>query len=309
MHVVIAGGSGFVGKILQDKLIQSGHRVTVLTRDPSNVRETDRLRAVKWLASGSNPELELEHVDAIVNLAGESINGIRWTKAKKTRILNSRIHATREIVRLIGSLEQKPSVLVNASAVGYYGMSETEVFTESAQTSANDFLASVVRRWEEEASQAEKFGVRTVYARLGIVLGNGGALPLMALPYKMGIGGTIGSGNQWVSWIHVEDAAGLLQFAIEQPNISGPLNVVSPDSVLMKQFGKIMAEVLRRPHWLPVPAFLLKAMLGEMSDMLARGQKAIPEKAERLHYAYKYEKLPDALRSIFQYKGNNIMNS
>ncbi|MBS4178658.1 TIGR01777 family oxidoreductase [Lederbergia citrea] len=291
MRVVIAGGSGFVGMALQERLLHAGHEVMILTRAKKRPYE------VEWLTPESKPEHYLGKVDAIVNLAGESINGLRWTSSKKKRILESRIIATREIIRIIQSLDKKPEVLVNASAVGYYGMSESETFTESSQTEADDFLASVVRKWEEEAGVAEQLGVRTVFARLGIVLGNDGALPLMALPYKLGAGGTVGSGRQWLSWVHVSDVAGIIQFAIEHREISGPINVTAPSPVKMQEFGKTVGHVLHRPHWLPVPSFAMKMLLGEMSDMLLCGQRAIPNKVSESGYSYQYPDLEEALKN------------
>ncbi|VEF46868.1 NAD dependent epimerase/dehydratase family protein [Bacillus freudenreichii] len=299
MHVVIAGGSGFVGQVLQKKLLSEGNRVTILTRNPEKIRQTDRLRAVGWLKENSRPENETGNVNAIVNLAGESINGLRWTKQKKERILQSRMEATGEIIRLIDKLETKPQVLINASAVGYYGMSDTETFTEKSPGSANDFLADTVQKWERKASEASRYGVRTVFARFGIILGREGALPLMALPYKLGIGGTIGTGRQWVSWIHVEDAANMIKFAIDTPSIEGPLNVAAPTPVRMKEFGKVLGNALGKPHWLPVPEAALKVILGEMSSMLIRGQRVIPEEAVANHYEYLFPELERALKDVF----------
>lgn len=299
MHVVIAGGSGFLGQVLQEKLLADGNQVTVLSRNAEKIRQTDRMQAVEWLKQGSRPEENLENVDAIVNLAGESINGFRWTKQKKERIIKSRMEATGEIIRLIEKLESKPQVLINASAVGYYGMSDTDTFTEKSTSNASDFLAGTVQKWEEKAAEASRLGVRTVFARFGIILGNKGALPLMALPYKFGIGGTVGSGRQWVSWIHVEDAAGMIKFAIDTPAIEGPLNVTAPTPVQMKNFGKVIGSVLEKPHWLPVPEFALKLMLGEMSSMLVSGQRVIPEKAMENQYDYLFPDLKEALKDIF----------
>jgi uncharacterized protein (TIGR01777 family) len=284
---------------LQEKLIKEGHEIFVLTRDPGKIKTTDSIKAVWWLKENSSPEEELQEIDAIVNLAGESING-RWTKEKKQRIVSSRIKVTREIIRIMEKMEQKPGVLVNASAVGYYGMSEMASFTEEATRHAEDFLAKVAREWEEEAARAEKLGVRTVYTRFGVVLGNQGALPLMVLPYKWGVGGTIGSGRQWLSWIHVEDVAGIIHHAIQNKTLHGPLNVTAPHPVRMKEFGKTIASVLHRLHWLPVPEFVLKMGLGEMSDMLLGGQKVIPKKAVETGYSFKFPELKPALRSILR---------
>lgn len=303
MHIVIAGGSGFVGQVLQKQLLAQGHQLTILTRDSSKIQSTNQVQYVEWLTPNSQPETQLDKVDAFVNLAGESINGLRWTKAKKQRILQSRITATKEVLRIIEKLDPKPSVLVNASAIGYYGMSETATFTEKADPNARDFLATVVQTWEELASEAEKWGVRTVYARFGIVLGKtGGAFPLMSLPYKLGVGGRIGSGKQWVSWIHVDDVAGIIALAIEQSSIRGPLNVTAPEPKRMDDFGKTIAHVLHRPHWFPVPSFAMKALLGEMSEMLLCGQRAVPEKALNAAYTFQYPKLEVALREILTSK-------
>ena len=303
MHIVIAGGSGFVGQVLQQQLLNQGHRLTILTRNPSKFQSGKQTQYVEWLAANSQPETQLEKVDAIVNLAGESINGFRWTKAKKQRILQSRVTATNEVLRIIENLNPKPTVLVNASAIGYYGMSETATFTEGVNSNASDFLATVVQTWEELASRAEKWRVRTVYARFGIILGKGGgALPLMSLPYKFGIGGRIGSGKQWVSWIHIADVVGLISLAIEQSHIHGPLNVTAPEPQRMDDFGKMFAYILHRPHWFPVPSFAMKALLGEMSEMLLCGQRAVPEKALNASYKFQYPELEGTLREILSSK-------
>ncbi|MFD1706182.1 TIGR01777 family oxidoreductase [Siminovitchia sediminis] len=301
MHVVIAGGSGFVGQALQETLLS--HRenhVTVLSRNPEKIEQSDRLKAVEWLNEGSRPEEKLNDVDAVVNLAGESINGLRWTTQKKKRIVRSRLKATDQILELLGKLEPKPKVLVNASAVGYYGMSETGCYTEKHQSTADDFLAKTVQKWEERAAEANRLGVRTVFARFGLVLGTKGALPLMALPYRFRIGGTLGSGRQWVSWIHVKDAARIIQFAIHTPEVEGPFNVTAPHPVTMKTFGEILGASLRKPHWLPVPEGIIKLALGEMSSMLVQGQQVIPEKAIQLQYDFQFPKLNEALSDTLQ---------
>lgn len=298
MHVAIAGGSGFLGKMLQKQLLKKGFSVTVLSRNPDKVKKSEGVTAVKWLVEGARPEEELTKADAFVNVAGETINGIRWTSKKKERILQSRQAATKEVIRLLEKMDHKPKVLVNASAVGYYGMSETDIFTERSESEAADYLATVVKSWEEQASVAEQHGIRTVLARLGLILGNEGALPLMALPYKLGVGGTVGSGMQWVSWIHVEDAARLIEFAITNSSISGPINATAPVPVQMKEFGRTIGSVLGRPHWLPVPEWLLKVLLGEMSSMLIRGQRVIPEKALEHQFHFSYPHIELALKEI-----------
>ncbi|NYV66790.1 TIGR01777 family protein [Bacillus obstructivus] len=298
MHIVIAGGSGFIGGKIQKFLLGKGHQVTILTRNPNKTIQTRGISAVEWLQKDSRPEKELREVDAIINLAGESINGLRWTNKKKKEIVHSRMTATNEIVRMMNELHPKPQVLINASAIGYYGMSTTQEFTEVNNDEAPDFLATVVRKWENAAAKARNTGTRVVFARFGLVLGNGGALPLMLLPYKMKIGGTIGTGEQWVSWIHVEDVVRMLYFAILHKEIEGPLNVTAPNPVTMRQFGKAISSVMHSPHWLPVPSWALKLGLGEMSSMLLEGQKVIPEKALRYDFNFHFPQLERALEEI-----------
>lgn len=298
MHVVVTGGTGFAGRALVNDLIKDGHEVSVLTRNPDGKPNQPKITYIEWLAEGSAPEKELKNVDAIVNLAGASINA-RWTKERKEQISQSRIKATRAVNELIGKLDPKPEVLVSASAVGYYGLSEMDTFTEKSEPNAVDFLASVVRRWESEAAEAEnRYGVRTVFTRFGVILGNGGALPSMALPYKLGVGGTVGSGRQWLSWIHIEDVIGLIRFAIVHPEIHGPLNVTAPEPVKMKTMGQTIAEVLHRPHWMPVPSFAMKIALGEMSSLLLKGQRVLPEKALKNRYSFRYPDLKPALKQL-----------
>lgn len=298
MHIVISGGSGFLGTRLQMHLINNGHEVTILTRNSERKNGIEGVKLVEWMNEGDHPEAELKDVDAIIHLAGESISGSRWTKAKKERILSSRLDTTKEIYRIIANLEKKPQVLINASAVGYYGMSETETYTENSRSDANDFLASVVKEWEREAEKVKELNVRAVLTRFGVILGNGGALPLMVLPYKLGVGGTMGSGKQWVSWVHVDDAVQMIVYAITHPDINGPMNITAPKPVRMKEFGQTISKVLRRPHWLPVPGIVMKLGLGEMSDMILKGQRVLPELATNHGYTFQYAKVEDALENI-----------
>ena len=295
MHIAIAGGSGFVGQELQKQLLEANVQISILTRSPEKIQTNQQIRAVKWLTEDSKPEEELESVDAIINLAGESINSGRWTEQRKKRILHSRMKATKEINRIISVLQKKPEVLINASAVGYYGMSETATFTEDSQSNATDFLAQVVQHWEKEAKKVERYGVRPVFVRLGIVLGKGGALPLMALPYKLFAGGTVGSGRQWLSWIHVSDVARLMIYAIHNQDISGPLNATTNTPLQMREFGKAIGHVLKRPHWFPVQSFMMRLLLGEMSNMILSGQKVLPQKALEHGFTYNYPNVEAAL--------------
>ncbi|GEN55399.1 TIGR01777 family oxidoreductase [Halobacillus faecis] len=298
MKIAITGGTGFVGTQLKEKLVQEGHDVYILTRSPKKYKDTEQVTYVGWLKEEFHPENELPVLDAIVNLAGESLNSGRWTEERKQSILESRIKSTEGVLDLIDALPEKPNVLVNASAVGFYGQSKTKTFTEETTEPGNDFLANVVEEWEARASQAAEKGIRTVYVRFGIILGEEGALPKMTLPYKMMIGGNLGSGEQWMSWVHIDDVVGLVHFAIENQEIHGPLNGTAPNPKRNKDFGHTLGEVLNRPHWIPAPSFALKAALGDMSTLLLDGQCVIPKKAMASGYTFHYPELQPALSSI-----------
>ncbi|USK50986.1 TIGR01777 family oxidoreductase [Bacillus sp. CMF12] len=301
MRIAIAGGTGFVGNALVKKLLEIKHEIFILTRNISDKQHYKNLNYVQWLNDDDSPEDVLEGIDVFINLAGESINSGRWTEERKKRILNSRITATKEVLRIIGRLEEKPYTLINASAVGYYGTSQIETFTEASRKSGTDFLAETVRRWEEEAAKAEEFEVRTVFCRFGIILEkNDGALPRMAFPYKLFAGGTVGTGSQWVSWIHLDDAVNGILFCIDQEQLQGPVNFTSPHPVTMKEFGQILGEVLNRPHWMPAPGFALKIALGEMSTLVLEGQKVLPEKLQSFGFDFLYPDLKAALGDIYQ---------
>ncbi|MBI0581204.1 TIGR01777 family oxidoreductase [Neobacillus cucumis] len=298
MHVVITGGSGFVGQALTHLLIQKGHRVTILTRLSDNKRTSEFVNYVEWLSAESQPENELKGVDAMVNLAGEPISSGRWTQSKKEAILNSRLTATKEVIRILRHLNPKPKVLVNASGISYYGMSDFKTFNETNKSYANDFLAKVVKRWEKEGETAKELGVRTVFARFGIILGQEGALPRMVLPYKLGIGGIIGSGKQWISWVHIQDVVEMVYFAMTKPDVEGPMNVTSPNPIRMSSFGQSIGDVLHRPHWLRVPGVALKIALGEMSQVVLKGQQVLPQKALYHNYSFQFTEVKSALSDI-----------
>lgn len=299
MKIAISGGTGLVGKALSHELLQNGHEVIILTRNKTASHGSSDLKYVQWMNVNSQPEKELEGVHAIVNLAGATINS-RWTNEYKERILQSRLQATAEINRVMSVLKKKPQVLLNASAVGYYGTSRTAVFTEGYTSGKNDFLAETVERWESSALQAENTGVRVVLCRFGVILDeHGGALPRMVLPYKFFTGGKIGSGKQWISWIHIVDTVRALIFAIENQHLRGPVNVTAPSPVTMDQFGENVSSVLHKPHWLPVPPFILKALLGEMSVLVLEGQRVLPKKLLDAGFSFKFPDLTGALKNIF----------
>ncbi|MCF6139307.1 TIGR01777 family oxidoreductase [Pseudalkalibacillus berkeleyi] len=298
MKIAISGGTGFVGAALTDQFIKQNHHVYVLTRNPTGKPEKENVTYIEWMHD--NGELPtLSGIDAFINLAGETING-RWTDEKKEKILSSRIHATREILKIIERMESKPKVLINASAIGYYGTSKSKTFDEHTSTSGDDFLAHVTAEWEKEAMKAEQNGVRVVRTRFGLILAkNEGALPRMTLPYKLYVGGPIGSGKQWYSWIHINDVVGMIDHALNDDSLEGAVNATSPHPVQMDDFGKILAKTLNRPHWLPLPAFVLQIGLGEMSTLILEGQKVVPRKALDHQYKFMYPTLSSALAAIF----------
>ncbi|PIC70068.1 TIGR01777 family protein [Sporosarcina sp. P16b] len=299
MKVVIAGGTGFIGSILTEKLKDNGHEVVILTRKPSS--KQNGIQYVQWLTDHTSPENEVGQVDAFVNLAGVSIDDSRWSKERKKQIYDSRITATQEVLRIIRRLPKKPRVLVNASAIGIYPTSLTAEYTEDSSAIGDDFLAKTVSDWENLAGQANEMGVRTVCTRFGIVLGKeGGALPLIKLPYQLFAGGKIGSGNQWFSWVHVEDVASAILFSLENDDVEGPVNVVAPSPMHMNAFGKTIGKVLHRPHWFPVPSFAMKVALGEKSIVVLQGQHVLPKKLLANGFTFTYPSLRPALEDLLK---------
>ena len=299
MKIAITGGTGFVGEELTRLLLDRGDEVYILTRKPKNA--ADKVTYVKWLSKDAVPERQLEGIDAFVNLAGASINDGRWSEEQKKLIYTSRMDATNELLRIIRKLDKKPKVLVNASAVGIYPPSETTTYTEASADLGSDFLAQTVRDWEILASRAEEDGLRVACGRFGIILGKDeGALPLMALPYKLFAGGTVGSGKQWLSWIHVKDVARALAFALDNDQLSGAFNVTAPNPKQMKDFGKEIAHALGRPHWIPVPSFALKTALGDKSQLVLKGQRVLPTVLEQYGFQFKYPNLRSALADIYK---------
>lgn len=299
MKIAIAGGNGFIGKALTKELLAHHHQVVILTRNKGRQDSGSRVEYVQWLSKETDSADALENTDLFINLAGESLNSGRWTKGRKERILSSRIDAVAELLTIINNMQRKPQALINASAVGFYGTSATDVFTEESQP-GDDFLARTVEKWEQAAMQAEQMGIRTVLCRFGIVLDKQeGALPKMALPYKTFIGGTIGTGTQWVSWIHLADAVKALLFVSENKQIEGPVNFTAPHPVQMKKFGKVLGSILHRPHWLPIPDFALQLLLGEMSTLLLDGQKVLPQRLIEIGFSFQFSSLPEALTDIF----------
>lgn len=298
MKFAITGGTGFVGKELTNLLLSQGHQVFILTR--SDKKSDSSITFVKWLTEGATPETELEGIDGIINLAGTSINEGRWTDDQKKKIYESRMEATDEVLRIIETLSVKPSVLVNASAIGIYPSSKHKTYTEDSPERADDFLAKTVEDWEKKAKKAEQHGVRVACARFGVILGKDeGALPLMALPYKLFVGGKVGSGRQWLSWVHVKDVANAIYFALTTDELSGAFNVTAPRPLRNDDFGKVLGTVLHRPHLVPVPGVALKAALGEKSQLVLEGQQVVPEVLLQHGFKFEFPTAQEALKNIY----------
>ena len=298
MKIVIAGGTGLVGKRLQTLFSNESAEIIILTTSDHHSNE-DGIRYVKWM-NGEQPEHAIKYADAFINLAGVSLNAGRWTKAQKEKILSSRIETTQEIIRIMSALEKKPQVYIQASAVGIYEPSTTAIYTEQSVTEATDFLSDVVVKWEAAANEATKQGIRTCFMRFGVILEKqNGALPLMILPYLLFAGGTIGSGNQWVSWVHAEDAARAIHHAITCNELNGPINTVSPNAKRMRDFGKLIGKTFNRPHYIPVPGLALKTLLGEKSILILKGQYVVPEKLLQTNFEFKFSSLENALLDLY----------
>jgi uncharacterized protein (TIGR01777 family) len=294
MRVVIAGGSGFLGSALVSRLQQQGHSAAVLTREPTH---SDHVR---WDPYGAPTRWAhaFEDADAVVNLAGARIDK-RWTAAHKRAMWNSRVHVTRSLVAAMRSLRRIPPALLNASAVGIYGAHDDEPITEEHAAAGAGFLAGLGVAWETEALAATP-EARVVLLRTGVVLArDGGALPQLALPFRLFAGGLVGSGRQYMSWIHRDDWTGLVVWALTNTAVSGPLNVTAPNPVTNAEFSRILGRVLRRPALVPAPAFAVRLLLGEMAEVALTGQRVLPEKARALGFEFRYPLLEPALRAIY----------
>jgi uncharacterized protein len=297
MRIVIAGGTGFLGAPLAAALAAAGHAIVVLSRRPAETPQT-----TPWQPDGTaGPWARLlDGAGAVVNLAGESIAGRRWTAAHKQRIRDSRVQATRSLAAAIRAAAHPPAVLVSGSAVGYYGPHGDELVTE-ATPPGHDFLAGVCVQWEREAAAAASARTRVVCIRTGLVLEqDGGALPQMLPPFRFGGGGPAGSGRQYWPWIHRADWIALVRWTIESSSVAGAVNATAPEPVTNRDFARTLGRVIHRPAIMPAPAFALRLMLGEMADaLLLTGQRAVPDAAQRAGFEFKYRTLDAALRAVF----------
>lgn len=299
MRVLVTGATGFVGKRVVEQLLDNGMEVVVVTRNIAKAALSlgSKCKYYQWLNTLEKPPVEaFNGVDGIINLMGEGIADKRWDEAQKQKIYESRIVSTQKLLDVIKELPVKPKVMVSTSAVGVYGDRQDEEISEESAV-GNDFLAGVCKDWEREANKATELGMRVAIIRTGVVLGRGGGALKKMLPiFKLGAGGPVGSGQQYMSWIHVDDLASMYVEALKNDTIKGPLNGTAPYPATSKDFAKILGKTLHRPAFAPAPAFAIKLAFGEMSDVLLKGQKVLPLKFKEKKFRYRYPTLEMALK-------------
>jgi NAD dependent epimerase/dehydratase family enzyme len=325
-RVIVTGATGLIGKQLCFQLAAKGYEVVVCSRNPESARRMvpEAAEHVAWAAAEDGPWASaIDGAYAVINLAGANLFGKRWNEAYKREIRDSRVIGTRGLVNAMAKAQHKPAVFISGSAVGYYGFRDDTKLDESAAP-GDDFLARMCVQWEQEATRAEELGIRTVLIRSGIVLSKPdgalpinlrgaswsrpgivldtrhGALPLMALPFRFFVGGPILPGNQWFSWIHIDDEVGLIRLTLENEQARGPINATAPEPQTNREFSKTLGKVIGRPAWLPVPGFALKLMLGELAGMVTQGQRVVPQQAQKLGYPFKYPTSDEALRDLLK---------
>ena len=299
MKVIIAGGSGLIGTALIKSLLANSHQVIVLTRSPERASLPQGARAAGWDAK--TPQgwgHEVETADAIINLAGENIGDLPWTKERKIRIRASRWQAGQALSAAVQASTHRPRVFIQSSAIGYYGPHGDEILTEQAAP-GSDYLSGVAVDWEASSLPVEALGVRRVIIRTGIVLTpSGGVLTRFLLPWRFFLGGPMGSGRQWYSWIHMRDQVEAMRFLLENEAASGVYNLTAPEPATNADFGRTLASVMGRPFWLPIPGFGLRLLLGEMSCLVLDGQRVLPARIQALGYPFKYPSLRPALADL-----------
>ena len=298
MNLLITGGTGLIGYALQESLFRQQHRSTIVTRFPEKAaprfqKGTHIFRSVA--------EIPASHrIDAVVNLAGAQIVGKRWTRARKQMIWNSRVEFTQQLVRWLSERRQKPEALINGSAIGFYGDCGEQAVDEHHGV-GQDFGAQLCSAWETEAKKAESLGIRVCLARTGLVLSNrGGMLQQMLLPFRMGLGSKIGSGRQWMSWIHISDQIAALELLLNDRNLSGPFNLTAPGAVTNDAFTSTLARVIHRPRFFTAPQFAIRTALGEASELLLGGQRVAPQRLLECGYRFQFSSLEPALRALLE---------
>lgn len=303
--VLITGGTGLIGQALAASLTDDGHEVIVLSRNPTRTSGLpDGVRVEHWDAHTAEGWGHLiDDVDAIINLAGENIAAGRWTAKRRRRIIESRLNAGQAVVQAVKLAAHKPRVVIQASGIGYYGSCGNEEMAEGAPA-GKDFLAQLAIDWEASTAQVESWGVRRAIIRTGVVLSSrGGALPKMLLPFRLFVGGRLGSGQQWLPWIHIADEVGAICLLIDNGSASGPFNLTAPNPLTNTDFGRIVGKQLRRPAFMPVPSFVLRFLFGDMATLFLYGQRAVPQRLMQLGFTFKFPNIDSALQDILKKDG------
>lgn len=303
MRVIITGGTGMIGRALSRDLVRDGHEVIILSRNPQKHRQNvvDKAKLIEWDAKSAHGWLEYaDGASGIINLAGVNIGESRWTEKRKKAILSSRIDAGKAVVEAINLAKNKPAWVIQASAVGYYGASGDQILTEESPA-GNEFQSFVCQEWERSTEPLDEMGIRRVVIRSGLVLDRfDGALPRMAMPFRLFVGGRLGNGEQWFSWIHLNDEVQAIRFLIDRTELKGVFNLTAPNPVRNREFASALGKVLRRPSLIPVPAFALKIMFGEMARVLLTGQRVVPERLLAAGYKFQFPEIISALKDIYK---------
>lgn len=297
MNILLTGGTGFIGRKLCHSLLKKGHELTVLSRRPEKVPYLcgEQVQTINDLEKLS----AIEHFEVIINLAGEGIADARWSNKRKQTLLDSRIKITEQLNTFINKAKQKPSVLISGSAVGYYGNQGSKILTENSKAINDGFAHQLCEQWEATAKKAENLGVRVCILRTGLVIGNdGGFLQKMLPAFKLGLGGKIGNGQQWMPWIHRTDLIQIIEKMMDSANMHGPYNASAPNPVTNQEFTCCLAKKLHRPAILPVPAPVLKLSMGEMADLLLGGQRVIPSRLQEINFQFQFNTLDEALDDV-----------
>ena len=299
MHILLAGGSGLIGTALTRKLLADNHTVTILSRNPDAHSGSQGVRFVRWDGrSAAGWGSLVNETDAIVNLAGVNLGGSLWTRKRKEALVNSRLYAGQAIMGALTQAEKRPEVLVQASAVGYYRASGDTLLDESSPP-GSDFQGDLCQRWEESTRSAEELGVRRVVIRSGVVFERGAfILKMFLLPFRMFVGGPIGNGKQYISWIHINDEVNAITYLINNRDASGSFNLMSPQPVRNGDLGRMISRVLRRPYWFPVPAFALRLALGELSTVVLDSWRGVPARLNNLGFKFTFENAESALQDL-----------
>lgn len=296
MNILITGGTGFIGSALCSRLLEENNKIVILSRHPEKIKPP--IKAITDL----NDLKDSDIFDVVINLSGEPIANKRWSDKQKHQIFSSRIDITEKLISYFEKSENKPKLFISGSAIGYYGIDKSDNSIEEKETGDNSFSSKLCQKWEVAALKAEKLGIRTCLLRTGIVLGkNGGALSKMLLPFKMCLGGRIGNGKQWMSWVHIDDLVGIILYCISHDNLKGAINGTSPNPLTNQVFTKTLGRIIKRPTIFPMPTIVVKLLMGEMGEeLLLAGKKIVPKKALDAGYNFKYKTLEEALINVVQ---------